>query len=353
MISSAGKAALYRGGGVAALTFAGLELFDLVLDHFRKEKGLPPLPADESLTGAKVGGTLTLSGLLVDSKNSDVVAGVGAGLALRSASSAWRAYNPPTRKLKAVTVTDTEAGDDDEESEGTDLEEGDTEAEAPADDDTERPVATIHELPDAPWNLKYGAIARIFQRMMNDDGKDARGRDLPAARWHPEVVQYARQILDEYGIDGKDPAKVIRAVWQHFRENYTPRYSFDPKKGDSDFFVAPHLFLRSFGEGGYGKVGDCDDAAAAISAVLLALGIPSAMVMVQQPGKGYYNHVFPAALLDANRYANLVPPDPKYRVRMPSGQEAVMVPMEHTVPRPWMYHPRFSRRGIIFFDNNL
>src|SRR5574341_240748 len=318
MISSAGKAALYRGGGVAALTFAGLELFDLVLDHFRKEKGLPPLPADESLTGAKVGGTLTLSGLLVDSKNSDVVAGVGAGLALRSASSAWRAYNPPTRKLKAVTVTDTEAGGDDEESEGTDLEEGDTEAEAPA-----------------------------------DDGKDARGRDLPAARWHPEVVQYARQILDEYGIDGKDPAKVIRAVWQHFRENYTPRYSFDPKKGDSDFFVAPHLFLRSFGEGGYGKVGDCDDAAAAISAVLLALGIPSAMVMVQQPGKGYYNHVFPAALLDANRYANLVPPDPKYRVRMPSGQDAVMVPMEHTVPRPWMYHPRFSRRGIIFFDNNL
>ena len=307
------------------------EVFFQILNHFRGKHGLDPIEDDKDLTGAKAGGALVITSALVPSDKAPLVAGVGAGVAGRSIV---HALLPVPASSEEPTVYQGVAAE---------AQEGEAQL-------------TLHKIPMGDERARWREVARIFRGMMNEDRMTPSGAVVPAERWHPEVVRQARHIVSQYDIDASQADQVIPAVWDYFHRNYTggKLYSWDPNRLAGDYFVAPHLFLKSYEEGGMGMVGDCDDVSMAVAAVLLALGFPAGLALVKQKGgPGGFTHVLPVALLP-DRYAHMVPKsDPRYRTRMPSGEKAVVIPMEFTRPRPWLFFPKYRERGFVFFDETL
>lgn len=314
-------------GATALIT----EAFFQLLNHYRGKNGLAPLEDDRDLAGAKAGGALAITAALVPSDKAPYVAGVGVGVASRSLA---HALIPPGGAPEEARVY-----------QGVAAEDGEGEAKL-----------TLHKIPTGNERARWREVARIFRGMMNEDRMTPGGEVVPAERWHPEVVRQARHIVSQYDIDASQADQVIPAVWDYFHKTYSggKLYSWDPNRLAGDYFVAPHLFLKPYEEGGMGMVGDCDDVSMAVAAVLLALGFPAGLTLVKQKGgPGGFNHVLPVALLP-ERYSHMVPEnDRRYRTRMPSGESAVVIPMEFTRPRPWLFFPKYHERGFVFFDDRL
>lgn len=99
-------------------------------------------------------------------------------------------------------------------------------------------------------------------------------------RYHPLLIAYARQIVNSSGIRQKDYPAQVQAVFNWIRNNIA--FVRDPR--GIDLYMTPDVILRT-------GAGDCDDFVILFCTFMEALGHPTGLMAVQQPGYDTFNHV--------------------------------------------------------------
>lgn len=299
-------------GASTGITWLSVAFLERYLRYLREKNGLPPLEDGDGSDAVRFGASLGIVGGMSQQWYSPIVVGLGLGNIAHGVS-------------KVLTIAPRQRADL-------------ADAWNDALPDHLQPTLKYRSLPYFRRS-RYEALSGILRDIVVKPAyNEQRKETVPSGFEHPIVVGVARNILSALEVDGHDHENVAQAVKTYFDANYT--YAYDPRRRGGDYFVHPWVFFEK-----YNMTGDCDDVSISICSVLMALGVPSCMVMVAQKNRDCYNHIFPAALLDPAKVGK-VPPD--RMVRDPNGQKWVLAPIEVTRKTQWGYHPRYLRRGFVW-----
>lgn len=106
------------------------------------------------------------------------------------------------------------------------------------------------------------------------------------------VRTLAENIIDRFGVDSRDPEKIVDALFQWTRHNV--RYVPDPV--DVEFIrSAPNILSAGFG--------DCDDFTVLLGSLAESIGVPVGIKIIERAGKNRYHHVYPVALMRTRQLA--------------------------------------------------
>ena len=136
----------------------------------------------------------------------------------------------------------------------------------------------------APITLHPGSVANLTERMRNIQGQILKGmRD-------PNMLILARKIVsgkDATGkhwlIEEKDNLAEAKAIFAYMRANV--RYTSDPYEVDT--FETARATLKA-------QSGDCDAYSATTATLLLQIGIPAELVVIQTTASKSPDHIFAA-----------------------------------------------------------
>jgi transglutaminase-like putative cysteine protease len=131
--------------------------------------------------------------------------------------------------------------------------------------------------------MKKASVRTLNERVAYIKGRVEKGRS------DPKIYALARQIVsrrcgDRWCVPEKDNVAEAKAVFDYMRSHV--RYTSDTLGVDT--FQNPRLTIGL-------QSGDCDDYTATTCALLLTIGIPARMKVIQTKGSREPNHIYPQA----------------------------------------------------------
>lgn len=132
---------------------------------------------------------------------------------------------------------------------------------------------------------------------------------LEAAQHDPVTIEVAAGILED---TGADPIGLARAVYDFLRESVR----FRPDPPGRELLRTPEQLLLEIARAGRTRA-DCDENATLGAALLLALGIPAALITTGRSASGPFSHVFFGAQLGGREWFPIDPQERRYGVWNP------------------------------------